>query len=372
MQFLFAKFVKNSYLIYSKFFERNCSLCIAIMSSSLFEDVSGADNSRYSGGGDCLVGVNLPLLISGILIILLALIDMIVLFVIPTNITNNNKKKLPNANFESPNKAIIAFHFLEHIFLLALGIILVLMAFCDFSTNVMIWTPVTAGILFFICYIVLVVLGSKTRSYNSQMTIEEMSKKLTAAKPIEYIFIYIEGQEVDENCRTDSDGHYRCNNNYRTCYSKRGVRFPVESNLTSAPFDFTNVPSMFYFRINQELSMSGTAMGCLNDLKNNVQSCNKGFGHWQNIHTVEENFPLPEGSYIISTQKIPNPLKKPSRICCILFGVTAFYEIYSKSVPIIDYQMDINVGLSTPDCVRINVDCNNIGTCRSYNKKPTP
>ena len=117
-------------------------------------DFSRDEDSSGSYRAGCSSGINIALFIPGIIIVAVAIIDMIVLFVVPTLIAKNNKKKFPDSKFESPNKVIIAFHFLEHIFLMSVGIILIIISIFDFGTTFMIWGPTVAGILFLICYIV--------------------------------------------------------------------------------------------------------------------------------------------------------------------------------------------------------------------------
>lgn len=169
-------------------------------------DLSRDEDSSGSYGTGCSSNINIAFFIPGVIIVAVALIDMIVLFTIPTVIARNNKKKLPDAKYESPNKVIISFHFIEHIFLIALGIILIIISIGDFDTTFMIWGPTIAGILFLISYIVqLYICFKKTRSYTSQLNVEQMSQQLINKQPITFFYIYKEGTETDETCHYDSD-----------------------------------------------------------------------------------------------------------------------------------------------------------------------
>lgn len=64
-------------------------------------------------------------------------------------------------------------------------------------------------------------------------------------------------------------------------------------------------------------------------------------------------------------------MTKASRTCSIIFGVGAFYEIYTKSIPYIDYTMDIYVdgNSDSSNDYNYNYKCER---CSRHNKKPTP
>lgn len=345
------------------------------MDLSFYEDSSASSVNVRSSSNSCSCDINIALFIPGVCIVALAIIDMIVLYAVPTIIAHNNKKKLPDAHFESPNKAIIAFHFLEHIFLMALGIILIIMSIFDFGTSFMVWGPVVAGVLFLVSYIVLLVLGSKTRSYTSQLTVEQMRQAISQDHPIEYFYVYRKGNVRDENCHYDSDGYRKCTTNHYTCYSKNGVKFPVNSERKTAPYNFTDVPNMFYFNLYEDLRIDTDAYACLNGLMNQISGCPTGqFGsNWVDAQTTYDKYPLSDGTFIVSGKKIPAPMTKASRICSMLFGATAFYEIYTKSIPFIDYTMSIDINSQTGNtCQVYNINCGNNWKCSRNNNKPTP
>lgn len=336
-------------------------------------DFSEGENDSYNHfGSSC--DANIALLIPGIIICAVSLIDMIVLYAVPTAIANKNKKNLPDAKFEKPKPAIIVFHFLEHIFLLALGVMLILDSMCDYGTSFLIWGPTVPGILFLICYIVLLVFGTKTRTYNSQLTSEQMTEKLTIQNPVEYIFIYTEGTEIDEDCHYD-DGVRKCKRTQHTCYSKSGVKFPVVSQRKTEPYNFSNVPDLFYFNYKHVLSKASDVAGCIYDVSNEIRSCRSKYHNPDVIGTnpQQENYPVQEGTYVITRKKLPSPMNKASRICCMLFGSTVFYEIYTKSIPYIDFAQEIDVHLQNEKmCPSINIDCDDVGRCSRFNSKPKP
>lgn len=157
-------------------------------------DLSRDEDTSGSGGCDCdcdcdfscdLEGI---LLIVGIVLIIVAVIDMIVLYTIPAVITKNNKKKYPNATFEKPKTSIVVCHFILHIALIVIGILLILYSNCNIDK--WIFTVILAiGLALFISmYITLSWLCYKSRSYLSLMSFTEMGKKLNNTQPIEYFF----------------------------------------------------------------------------------------------------------------------------------------------------------------------------------------
>lgn len=305
--------------------------------------------------------------LSLILISILIFINMIILYMIPTNITKKNKKKMPDAHFERPNTVVILFHFLEHSSLIIFFISLILATKFEFKRFFSIIILIIPIIIFIVSYFVLFSCVNNSRLYTSQLNTDEMMAKLNVDKPIDFIFIYTHGKIKHESCHTDSDGHRDCDSYSSDCYSKKGVKYPLISKRISNVYNFSNVPSVFYFNIKYKLTMSMNAASCFNRLIKQASSCIKNFD------VITENHPINEGLFIVSNGKIPIHLKKTAKNAAMTFGAGVFYEIYTKSIPSIDYEMEIFVDSLTGEKCEVSINCNDYGIrCDDGRKKPEP
>lgn len=317
------------------------------------------------------ININIISLIFGILILILGIVDMIVLYVIPNNIIKENKRKYPDSSFEKPKSAVIGIHFTLHSLIILLGIILIICSF-DFVSNIdeiMIILMITTLCLIFIFWIVALVVGfTQIRYHKSKMSGDEISSIIKTDPPINSIFIYTTGKIRVEKC-TYKDNKRKCQYEYKTCYSRKGVSIPVQSHFLNDPnsFNYSELPDMFYLKVRQEINMSTRLRANYNKIVDMAYSCDKG-------HTVvNENYPQIEGTYIVTSKKLPTGLKSSTRIASIIFGVGVYYEMYSKSLPTLDYIQKVDADVvETTNYDSVWINCNNYGACLRSNSKPKP
>ena len=124
---------------------------------------------------------------------------------------------------------------------------------------------------------------------------------------------------------------------------------------------------MFYLKFKQEINMTTRLQINYNKIVDLAYSCDRG-------HTlVNENYPQIEGTYIVTSKKLPSGLTSGTRIASILFGVGVYYEMYSKSVPTLEYIQKVDADIvETTNYDLVWINCNNYGACLRSNSKPKP
>lgn len=295
-------------------------------------------------------------IIIGSVVCFVALIDMIVLFAIPYQRIQTNKKKLPNAKFEKPDTFIIAIHFTLHSLIILAGVLIILLGFREYRSihhrSVLIGLGIIgfSVLLFWLYEICAGFMGMS--NISPKMTIDELIYMIRRNPPINYAFIYSQCENYD----------------YDTYYSNNGITFPMKTNITSSIFNFTNTPEMIFFVIEQKVNMSIELKNYYNNVFVGSNSCD------QDAMQKVEYYPLIQGEYIVVKEKMPSYLSKGTRIASILFGVGLYYELSSKSIPYITYvqqsNADIVQGINY-DQIFTSDTCNFYGKC-THSHKPKP
>ena len=302
--------------------------------------------------------LQIPIIIGSILCFVV-LLDMIVLFAVPYQRIQANKRKLPDAHFEKPNKAIIWAHFILHILMISIGVLIILYGFRGYkhiyNRCVMYFIVYIGSAFLTIWFIVITIEFITIPSIYPKMTTKQLISILNNNPPINFAFIYSKCVQSG----IDSDDTY---------YSKNGIIFPMKTNITSPIYNFTDTPEMFFFVIDQKVNMSYKLKTYFNQIFVDAYSCDRG------AEQKVEYYPKIKGDYIVLHGKLPTYLNKATRIASILFGVGVYYELNFKSIPYITYvqysNADIVQGVNykqifTPD------SCENYGKC-SHSDKPHP
>ena len=254
--------------------------------------------------------VNLISFIFGIFLFVLGIVDMIVLYYYPNSIIKSNKKKYPNSVFLKPDTSIIAIHFTLHSLLILLGIFLIIYSF-DFILNlntVMVVLLSCTSVLIFIFWVVALCLGfTKTHPHKSQVTTEQMSAIINTNPPINFIYIYTKGRVSYQSCTTKK-GKRKCTTKNADCYSKSGIKFPVKSDFFNGSYnyDFKEIPDMFYFNFGHELNISANFALNFYNLRLQIEGCESKYS------IVFDNYPQIEGTYIVTSKKLPAGLTQGS------------------------------------------------------------
>lgn len=305
-------------------------------------------------------------LIIGIILSLIALVDMIVLFVIPYKRIQTNKRKLPDATFQNPSKTIISFHFILHSLVIMIGILLILFSLReykqidhDFVLFSLIFMSIVTGLIYFLT----IGFGfSDTSSLYTKMTAKELVSILSRNPPINYAFIYSKCEEEYILCNPS------CTVFEETFYSKNGIVFPLSTNITSPIYNFDNTPEMYYFVIEQKVNMSLELITYFDNILTQAKSCDK------DATQEVEFYPVIHGDYIVAKEKIPTYLSKGTRIASILFGVGVYYELNFKSIPYITYvqhsKASIVKGINYNQ-IFTSDNCKYYGKC-AHSSKPKP
>lgn len=336
------------------------------MSSSLpLEDQLKEDLNDSSTGSS---SYNMPALIIGIFIVLLGLLDMIILYAIPNQRIKENKKKLPDATFKSPNVGVIIVHFLLHILVILVGVFTILYGLGISQRQVRCGLIAVCIITLFGWIATIATDFTLTTNVKSQTTIDQLMTMINRSIPIEFAFIYSSDSVQDYDC-TNPHSSSGCQMKTFHCYSKTGVIIPIDSKVTSPIYNFQNMPKMFYFTYDQVKKMSEIFSAQYNSIMSNINSCDR------NHDKVTDYYPLLTGTYIVSKEKIPTYLKKSTRIASILFGVGIYYELSSKSIPFVTYKQDVYIDVK--DGINYNTiftsnNCPSFGECSRFNKEPKP
>lgn len=295
-------------------------------------------------------------IIIGSVVCFVALIDMIVLFAIPYQRIQTNKKKLPNAKFEKPDEFIIIVHFALHSLIILIGVLIILLGFRGYRSIdqhcVLVFLYIIGFItlLFWLYEICTGLIG--TSDIGPRMTIDELIYMISRNPPINFAFIY-------SHCESFNDDTY---------YSNNGITFPMKTNLTSTIYNFTNTPEMFYFIIEQKVNMSIELKNYYNNIFVEAHSCD------QDAMQKVEYYPVIQDEYIVVKEKMPSYLSKGTRIASFLFGVGLFYELSTKSIPYITYVQQSNADIVQGikyDQIFTSDTCNFYGKC-THSHKPKP
>lgn len=305
-------------------------------------------------------------LILGIIISLIALVDMIVLFVIPYKRIQTNKRKLPDATFHNPSKTIIAFHFILHSLVILIGILFILFSLREYKQIDHICTLISLIMISSITAIIyFLALGfgfSYTSSIYTKMTAKKLISILSRNPPINYAFIYSKCEEEYVLCSPT------CTIFEETLYSKNGIIFPVNTTITSPIYNFDNTPEMYYFVIEQKVNMSFELITYFDKIITQANSCDK--------ETTQEVvfYPVIRGDYYVAKEKMPTYLSKGTRIASILFGVGVYYELNFKSIPYITYIQHSDASIVQGidyNQIFTSDNCKNYGKC-THSSKPKP
>ena len=125
---------------------------------------------------------------------------------------------------------------------------------------------------------------------------------------------------------------------------------------------------IFYFKINQIINKSENFSIVFNSIMDKIEECN----YWDK---AVDYYPIIDEIYIVSTKDAPSSLTHHTRLLTTIFGVGIYYEMYTKSIPYITYNMKIYTDINP------NVDyskiwtprsCEEYGQCDPLNHKPTP
>lgn len=300
-----------------------------------------SDNEDSSNSFD-ISNINYSNLFLGILIIVVGVTDMLVFYLVANNFSKENKKKYTTANFEKTNKSIIAIHFVLHILVISIGISFVIKSIIGGKLFISITILVLLGLIF-VFWIVEICLGFlKTRKPKSYVTTEKMTEILT--KTVSFRFIY------------SRDGSE---------YSMNGVSIPISAQIISPLYNFTNLPSFFYFDFIQKLKMTSALQNEYNLMIEKIKNCG-----YIDKYIKTEDHPLIAGTYIVTKDKIPMAINKHSRTASIIFGVGVYYEIISKSYPIYSFIQESNADV-VPNHKYSFIGCREYGNTE-WKHKPKP
>ncbi|KAK8885904.1 hypothetical protein M9Y10_041361 [Tritrichomonas musculus] len=327
---------------------------------SLNDDTYEPSQYQVSNGREGLSCCKIILVIFGSLFILLGIIDMIVFYVIPNNQLKQNKKKYPNYEFDKPDITLIAFHFLEHFFLILTGIMMILGIIPDLPGTLTYILPIIfISLLTVTFYTLQVVFTLYDLNFidKEDFTLSQLSLLLNNEHPINSYMIYVIGKT-----KRHKGGYY-------TCYSKGGISLQVESNLSLPHFDPNKYePDFLYIIISQNVNTSDELIPWFDQAKEKVISC-------ENKHSATGNYhPFVEGKNFISNgKKVPSKYSKGSAFTSAFFGVGVYYELLKKSIPIKRFTQNSNIylkpGFNYNETI-LNTSCSSIGSCQAANDIP--
>ncbi|KAK8838189.1 hypothetical protein M9Y10_035607 [Tritrichomonas musculus] len=311
--------------------------------------------------------------IIAIIFFLLGLVNMIVFYVIPDLKIKENKRKLPDARFQEPNPVLIFIHFLFHSCVMLFGISLLLFALRGFvikHTYIIIILLIVTCSLTFIFWVTYASLSLvSTHDPEQKINIDQIISLTQNDSPIDFAFVFSKDTVKIRDCyRNPNSGQLVCTNRYLPCYSETGVSIPLKSKVTSAEFDFSRVPDIFYFEIIQEINKSAEFSTVYDKIVDDIDECD----YWDKD---VEYYPIINATYIVSRSTTPSYLTHRTRILSATFGVGLYYEMYTKSIPFISYQQEINIDVDPKvnyDNIWTSESCSEYGQCSQLNQKPTP
>lgn len=330
--------------------------------STIFKRRVGDSSSSYFSCSD----VHLAPFIVGIICVTVGLVDMIVLFLVPFFKIQDAKKKYPTETFGKPSIPIIVIHFLLHLCLIFLGIVLILISLNVSLPKERIWVIVSV-VLVLVFWIAEIAAGlSLTKNPKAQILVDDLLSNLNKDHPSNLIFIYTHHTYQKRSCSGGKKS--KCTTHTYHCYSKTGVRIPIQSELIPNPYDFSRAPALFYIDVSQVVNMSNSLSNYLRRSLSAVNGCDS-------YKKEIEYHPMVIGNYIVSSDKVPVGLNKHTRVASIILGVAVYYELYSKSVPRIDYVQRFKADIVETynyEGQLTKFSCQQYGKCSTSNSKPSP
>lgn len=333
------------------------------------EDQSSIANSQTR----CIPHLRIIPFIIGVIMILTGFFNMIFFYVYPMYKINENKKKIPDAVFEEPNRAIIVLHFIYNTSVIFCGVSFVLFSLRGFFMqrfSILIILLITSSSLLFIFYITYITIClTSTENSESKINSEELLKIISKPSPIDFAFIYSQEMLKTPVCsHNHATGQLVCTYSYMNCYSKNGFVFPLKSANTNPNYDISNTPSLFYFRIEQEINMSSDFKDKFNAIFDKIEDCNYE-------DKVIDYYPLQDQTILVSSGKIPFIFSRRGRSLSTHFGVGVYYELSSRAIPLITHKQKVNVELVPSinyDNLWNSESCEFYGECDTSNTKPKP
>lgn len=306
-------------------------------------------------------------LIIGFIIIFYSLINMIIFFIIPIHRLQKNKSELPNASYKTIEKRIIVIHFILHIFGILSGLFTILYNFTDNLSkcnSIIFGIILSCSLVALSLWIVEILFGFiYTTTYKSTITFDQLTRIMAELRENSFIFIYTKGVDHLLICSKS------CSLVETTCYSKKGVVFPLKLYLNSTNNEIKLLPKVFDLTIVQEIKMSNEIKIHFQNVMDNINNCDS------DNEKAFDFYPSISGDYIVSDGKIPIYLNKATRIASIIFGVGIYYELNYKSIPHITLKQslfgDVSPSIDYND-IALSFNCNEYGKCSEFNKKPKP
>lgn len=333
------------------------------------EDQSSIANSQTK----CFPHLRIIPFIIGVIMILTGFVNMIFFYAYPMYKINANKKKIPDAVFEEPNRAIIVLHFIYNAAVIFCGVSVVLFSLRGFFMrrfSILIILLITSSSLTFILYITYITIClTSTENSESKVNSEELLKIVSKPSPIDFAFIYSQEMMKTPVCsQNPATGQMVCSYSYMYCYSKNGFVFPLKSTNTNPQYDISNNPSLFYFRIEQEINMTSDCKDKFDEIFGKIEDCNFE-------DKVIDYYPLQNQIILVSFGKIPFIFSRKGRSLSTHFGVGIYYELSTKAIPLITHKQKVNVDLIPSinyDNLWNSKSCEIYGECDTTNTKPKP
>lgn len=305
--------------------------------------------------------------IIGFIIIFYSSINMIIFFIIPIYRLQKNKSEFPNASYKTIEKRIIVIHFILHTFGILSGLFTILY---NFTENLSKCNSIFFGLIMFCSlvalslWIVEILFGFiYTTKYKSTITFDQLTRIMAELRENSFIFIYTKGVDHSFICSKS------CSLVETTCYSKKGVVFPLKLYLNSTNNDLKLLPKVFDLSIVQEIKMSNEIKDHFQNVMNSINNCDS------HNEKAFDFYPSISGDYIVSDGKMPIYLNRATRIASIIFGVGIYYELNYKSIPHITLKQslfgDVSHSIEYND-ITLSFNCNEYGKCSEFNKKPKP
>lgn len=331
------------------------------------------DQSSIANNISCLTHIRIIPFIISVLIILIGITNMIAFYVIPNNKIKENKKKLPDAYFKSPNQVIIFLHFLYNSIVIICGISILLFSLRAFFIHRM-----TILVIFLIASCSLMFIFWVTYSTIAYISVEEADSVINSDEllyivnknsPIDFAFIYSKEMTKTSICSANpATGQIQCTDKYLYCYSKNGIVFPVVSKIENGLFNPLNYPSCFYFTIEQKTNFTSICENKFNDILDKIEDCSYE-------EKVVEYYPIMNQTWLVHFGEVPSSLSHKTRLLTSIFGVGVYYELYTKAIPFVSYEQKIKLDLRSNvnyDALWNSESCDFYGQCDPYNRQPVP
>lgn len=285
-----------------------------------------------------------------------------------------NKQYQSNSEDTEVDKFLLTVHLIFHLMVIIFIVFLITFAYKDASnnslSNIYFYTTIISVItlVFWAGYFGIFFVTNKINHY--EIIYDELVEMLNTTSPSDFIFVYSKDKIKIHDCNPNPlTGLPQCTDSYAKCYSKKGIKIPLKSELLGERYNFLkDPPKYFYFKINQVMNFSDEFQKQYNRTIAKIKRCSH-----ENLRV--KFFPLINKTYVVMNPEKPPHVTPKMKLIAAYLGAGFDFDLYVKSVPFFNYEQKVRVDVD-PNVNYTKIwtgkSCKSFGECDPKNIKPHP